>query len=75
MHDTKNLCLAALSSTTSIFAAIEMQTLITIISAVILPVLFFCIGKTVDVLVQVRMRQVADRRRERMRIDGDDVEV
>lgn len=72
MTDLKNICLAGFASTTSIFAAIEAQTLITVISAVILPIVFFCVGKAVDVLVQVRLRQMADRRRERMRIDGEE---
>jgi len=72
MTDLKNMCLACFSSTTSIFAAIEMQTVITIVSAVILPILFFCIGKAVDVMVQVRLRQIADRRREKIRIDGEE---
>jgi hypothetical protein len=57
MTDFKNICLAGFASTTSIFAAIEMQNLITIVSAVILPILFFCIGKAVDVWVQVRLNE------------------
>ena len=72
MHDTKNVCLAGLSSITSIFTAIEAQTLITIISAIILPIFFFCIGKAVDVMVQIRFRQMAERRKARMRIDGEE---
>ena len=72
MTDLKNICLATFSSTTSIAAAIETQTLITIISAVILPIVFFCLGKAVDVIVQVRLKRMSDRRRERMRIDGED---
>lgn len=74
MNDTKNILLAGFASTTSIFAAIETQTLITIISAIVLPIFFFCIGKAVDVLVQVRFRQMAERRKARMRIDGDEDE-
>jgi hypothetical protein len=70
MTDLKNICLAACASTTSIFTAIEAQTLITVISAIILPIFFFCVGKAVDVMVQVRLRQMADKRREKMRIDG-----
>jgi len=56
MNDFKNILLAWISTASSIFAAIEMKTLITIVSAVILPVLFFTIGKTVDVMVQVYFR-------------------
>lgn len=57
MHDFKNILLAWLSSITSIFTAIEARTFITIISAVVLPILFFTIGKTVDVLLQVYFRR------------------
>lgn len=59
MNDTKNILIAWLSSTTSVMAAIEYRELITIVSAIVLPVLFFTIGKTVDVWVQVYL----DRRR------------
>ena len=53
MNDIKNLFIAYFSTTWSVFAAIEAPTLITIVSAVILPIMFFAIGKTVDVLLQV----------------------
>ncbi len=53
MNDTKNILIAWLSSTTSVLAAIEYREIITIVSAIVLPVVFFTIGKTVDVLVQV----------------------
>lgn len=56
MNDTKNILIAWLSSTTSVLAAIEYREVITIISAIVLPVLFFTIGKTVDVLVQVYLK-------------------
>jgi len=38
-------------------AAVEAQTLITIVSAIILPIVFFTLGKTVDVLLQIRFRR------------------
>lgn len=57
MNDTKNILLAWFSSTTSIFAAIEYRDLVTIVSAIVLPVLFFTIGKTVDVIVQVYLKK------------------
>ncbi|MGE3465547.1 MAG: hypothetical protein AB7J13_01325 [Pyrinomonadaceae bacterium] len=62
MNDTKNILLAWISSTSSIFAAIETRELITILSAIILPVLFFTVGKTVDVIVQV---YISGRRKEK----------
>lgn len=53
MNDIKNIMLAWSSSLTSAFAAIEARTWITIVSAIILPVVFFTLGKTVDVIVQI----------------------
>lgn len=61
MNDVKNLTLACISSTSSMFAAIETRTLITITSAIVLPVIFFAIGKAIDVAVQVMLRKM-DRR-------------
>jgi len=57
MHDIKNFCLAWVSTASSLFAAIEMKTVMTILSAVVLPVIFFTIGKTVDVMVQIYFRR------------------
>ncbi len=57
MHDTKNILLAWLSTASSIFTAIEMKTLMTIVSAIVLPVIFFTIGKTVDVALQMYLRR------------------
>ena len=53
MNDLKNLTLAWISSASSLFAAIEAKTLITVTSAIILPIIFFALGKTVDVLLQI----------------------
>ena len=57
MHDIKNFWLAWVSTASSLFAAIEMKTVMTIVSAVVLPVIFFTIGKTVDVAVQVYFKR------------------
>ncbi|MCW5957403.1 MAG: hypothetical protein KIT61_12520 [Pyrinomonadaceae bacterium] len=57
MHDTRNILLAWLSTASSIFTAIEMKTLMTIVSAIVLPVIFFTIGKTVDVALQIYLRR------------------
>lgn len=65
MHDFKNIFIAWVSTASSVFAAIEMKTLMTILSAVVLPVIFFTIGKTVDVVVQMYFkRREEDRARE-----------
>lgn len=63
MNDIKNFLLAYFSTVSSVFAALETRTLITIISAIILPILFFSIGKTIDVLLQIHLnkRQKHDR--------------
>lgn len=65
MHDFKNISLAWVSSITSLFAAIEARNVITIISAVILPVIFFTIGKTVDVCLQIYFRKLDAARTEK----------
>jgi hypothetical protein len=60
MNDSKNILLAWISSASVFFEAIETRTLITIISAIVLPILFFAIGKTVDVLLQIHFRNRDD---------------
>ncbi|MGI8812141.1 MAG: hypothetical protein ACR2IH_06385 [Pyrinomonadaceae bacterium] len=62
MNDIKNISLAWISTTTSICTAIESKTAITIVSAIVLPVIFFAVGKTVDVLLQIYFRRTAERR-------------
>ena len=63
MSDYKNIFLAWASTTSSMLAAVEAKTLLTIISAIVLPVIFFTIGKTVDVVVQVYLRRRDELRR------------
>jgi hypothetical protein len=57
MNDIKNILIAWISSASSVFAAIETRTLITIISAIVLPIVFFTIGKTIDVLLQLHFQK------------------
>lgn len=57
MNDIKNIFIAWISTTTSLFAAIELKSVLAIVSAVVLPVIFFSIGKTIDVLVQIYFRR------------------
>ena len=63
MKDTKNILLAWVSSISTVFAAIETRTWITIISAIVLPIMFFAVGKTVDVLLQIYFRRREERRK------------
>ena len=65
MNDFKNILLAWASASTSMHAAVEAQTLLTIISAIILPIVFFTLGKTVDILLQIHFRRAEARRRGR----------
>ncbi|MEP7213499.1 MAG: hypothetical protein ABI791_10505 [Acidobacteriota bacterium] len=62
MNDIKNISIAWLSTVTSVFTAIEARTVITIISAVVLPIVFFAIGKTVDVCLQIHFRRTEAKR-------------
>lgn len=50
MNDIKNIMLAWTSTLGTLLASVESYQLIT---AIVLPVLFFAIGKTVDVIVQI----------------------
>lgn len=57
MNDIKNILLAWISSISSVFAAIEARTWITIVSAVVLPVIFFTVGKAIDVCLQIHFKR------------------
>ncbi len=61
MNDTKNILLAWASTTTTLAAAMDTRTWVTLISAIVLPIVFFAIGKTVDVLLQIYFRRKHDR--------------
>ena len=63
MNDTKNILIAWISTASSIFAVVDSRELIAIVSAVVLPIVFFAVGKTVDVLVQIYLRRRYDERR------------
>lgn len=62
MNDIKNILIAWISSSSSILTAFESKTIVTIISAIVLPVLFFTIGKTIDVLLQIYFRNRTEKR-------------
>lgn len=66
MNDTKNILLAWASSITSVMTALETRDVITIVSAIVLPVIFFTVGKTIDVLLQIHLRK----RDKRNKTDG-----
>jgi hypothetical protein len=57
MNDFKNLGLAWFSTVSTVFTAVETRDILAIISAVVLPVVFFTVGKAIDVMVQIRMKR------------------
>ena len=61
MNDIKNILIASISTSSSLLTAVETKTVITVLSAIVLPVLFFTIGKTVDVMLQIYFRNRDDR--------------
>lgn len=62
MHDFKNILLAWISSASTIVAAVDGGNSLYIVSAIILPIVFFTLGKTIDVLLQIYLdRQKHDR--------------
>lgn len=64
MQDGKNLALAGVSNVWAFAFAIETQTWIAILSAIVLPILFFSVGKAIDVMLQLRFKRIeqAERR-------------
>ncbi|HRI02385.1 MAG TPA: hypothetical protein PLL77_01470 [Pyrinomonadaceae bacterium] len=60
MNDTKNIFLAWASSITSVMAALETRDVITIVSAIVLPVIFFTVGKSIDVFIQIYLKRRND---------------
>ncbi len=59
MNDLKNVVLAWASSSAAVLSAVETQTLISIFSAIVLPMIFFAAGKAVDVALQLYIRRRA----------------
>lgn len=57
MNDIKNFLIAYFSTVSSLLTAIEMRTLITIVSAIVLPIVFFAVGKAVDVALQIYLHR------------------
>ena len=55
MHDLKNILLAWISAAPA-FMAVDGGNILTVLSAIILPTIFFLLGKAVDVGVQVYFR-------------------
>ena len=60
MNDTKNILLACVSHLGSLFAATDSRELTAILSAIILPTIFFAVGKLIDVLLQIYFRRHKD---------------
>jgi hypothetical protein len=56
MNDIKNIFLAWVSAGSPVVAVLAAEPGVTILSAIILPVVFFAIGKTIDVLLQIHFR-------------------
>lgn len=56
-NDMKNFFLASFTSSPAIFVAVDTMTLISVVSAVLLPILFFTVGKTIDVMIQIHLQK------------------
>ncbi len=67
MNDIKNIFLAWVSAGSPVVAVLAAEPEITILSAIVLPVIFFAVGKTIDVLLQIHFR-----RRDREGSDGEE---
>jgi hypothetical protein len=61
-HDMKNIALAWLTSSPAMLQAIDSQTVISVMSSIVLPVLFFAIGKYVDARLQIYFQNRRNRK-------------
>lgn len=61
MTDQRNIVLAWLSTATSIATVPDLSRWLPFLSAIVLPIVFFAVGKTVDVLLQIYFRRRAER--------------
>ncbi len=57
MNDIKNIFIAWISAGSPVLAAISSEPGITVLSAIILPIVFFAAGKTIDVLLQIYFQE------------------
>jgi hypothetical protein len=57
MQDIKNIVLAWFSTATGLLAVATDRLTLTVISVIVLPIVFFLIGKTVDVLLQIYLHR------------------
>ena len=61
MNDTKNIFIAWISSGPPMLAVFATESGITVLSAIVLPIIFFAIGKTIDVFLQLYLRDREDK--------------
>ena len=64
MNDIKNIFLAWVSAGSPVVAVLISEPGLTILSAVVLPLIFFAVGKTIDVMLQLHFRSRERRRDE-----------
>lgn len=65
MNDTKNIILAWLSAGSPLLMAFGTDAAMTILSAVLLPVILFAVGKSIDVALQIYLRRRSGEDREK----------
>lgn len=55
--DVKNLMLSSFSGVPAFLLAFDEKSVITILSAIVLPCFFFAVGKTADILLQLYLKK------------------
>jgi hypothetical protein len=63
-HDMKNFVFAWLYSSPAMFQAFDSKTVISVISSIVLPIIFFTIGKYVDARLQIYLANRRSRKNE-----------
>ena len=57
MNEFKSLIISAIPSSPAVYFAFEAPSMLTVLTSIVLPILFFFVSKTVDVLVQVYFKR------------------
>lgn len=57
MNEFKNLIISAIFSSPAVYIAVSSPSALTIISSIILPIVFFVVSKIVDVYIQIYVKR------------------
>lgn len=59
--NVNNITISSLSSVPAFFFATESQSYLSVVPAIVLPVIFFLLGKTADIVLQIYLKRRSER--------------